>query len=774
MTKWLLALGLVCVVLFGNSIHSKATTEKDLKPLIEQAGTGTLILADQKEVTYVVNEPIIDVKCSIQGAPGGSYIKANFQGDGDAQTPFLLRYSGGVNNISIKDVTFDLDLVGRGAVHFYQNTNVLVENSSFTGYSKTYGYNMADSSISFTDCQGVEVANNHFFDNGYQYGMGEGELNRCVTFQGEGGNGYSVYNNEFTRVNQGVVVQGNNISRLDIYNNAFNAVVDNSIYLLNIPVANIYNNDFNKDKATESPDEGIVLAGGDFKITNNRVYNVLNKFVAVNGEIQNLEVTNNSINTENTSRRPALVAWRNNTAYTVKKLNFSNNILNIDTAPTNYDVLPIGRVKELTIKDNQFVLSALADYQYLFSLQGQAPIENVAMTGNKIQARSGNIISPKSLFLREKSPILPEISQLLISGNEFAGQYPDILKPLPEVDTIAPLEFKLNIDTNVTGTYTGAVKYVALKVGDTTYSKVPVVDDLNWQYYSKGKITNTTTPAYIVGYDSTGTKILEVPIKVTTQEDVPKIVSDTYTLGDGNVTGTYAGAVKYVALKVGDTTYSKVPVVDALNWQYYSKGKITNTTTPVYILGYDGTGIKTLEVPVKIIMKEEVSTLTSDSYTLGEGNVKGTYTGTVRYVAVKVGATIYSKVPVNADGTYQYYIKDKVSGKNDIVTVLGYDSTGTIVAQKIITINTVVAPVPTMVANDFVVGTTKEVTGTATGGIQYVGLKVGDKTYDKVPISADGTYKYYAKDKITNTASKVTVLGYDSIGLVLEKPVLVK
>ncbi|MBC6316931.1 immunoglobulin-like domain-containing protein, partial [Listeria grandensis] len=65
-----------------------------------------------------------------------------------------------------------------------------------------------------------------------------------------------------------------------------------------------------------------------------------------------------------------------------------------------------------------------------------------------------------------------------------------------------------------------------------------------------------------------------------------------------------------------------------------------------------------------------------------------------------------------------------------------------------------------------VIDTTRFVTGKFTGGVKYVGLKVGDTVYDRVPVSSDGTYQYYAKDKIKDTATTVTVLGYDATNTV--------
>ncbi|MBC2368634.1 right-handed parallel beta-helix repeat-containing protein [Listeria booriae] len=416
-----------CIIISENSIKTKAATVVDLKPLIEQAESGNLILRDKKEVTYIVNEPIKNIKCSIQGAPGGSIIKANFKGAGNSETPSLLQYQAGANNISIKNVRFDLALIGRGAVSFRQNTNLIIENCFFTGYSKKYGWRAVDSSICFTDSKNITIRNNHFINNGYQYGRALNELNRCITIQGNTSDNITIYNNEFTKVNQAIVAQGNKINKLNIYSNAFNAVIDNSLYLINIPSANIHNNDFNKSKTTNSPDEGIVLSGGDFKITNNRAYNVLNKFIAINGATKNLEVTNNTIKNEKTKQRPAVISWRNNTAYIVQQLKFSNNKIDTDTAPANYDTIPIGRVKKLIIQDNQFIVKGLANNQNLFSLLGQAEIVSVQITGNTVKPRAGSVISKKANFFREKTPTIPKIRVLRIKSNQFNGKYPAAL-----------------------------------------------------------------------------------------------------------------------------------------------------------------------------------------------------------------------------------------------------------------------------------------------------------------------------------------------------------
>ncbi|MBC1501997.1 autolysin modifier protein [Listeria weihenstephanensis] len=342
---------------------------------------------------------------------------------------------------------------------------------------------------------------------------------------------------------------------------------------------------------------------------------------------------------------------------------------------------------------------------------------------------------------------------------------------LTGVITPNPSNFAISTDSYVKGTFTGNVKTVSLVINGVESAKVSVMDATNWQYYAKGKIVNPTDDVSVKAYNAAGTLVDTKSITVSQnpagQSTITPAAFKLKT--DTNVKGTFTGSVKYVALKVGDTTYSKVAVVDGTNWQYYAKDKITDATTPVSIIGYDSTGTQIVTADVTVT-PENTSTLTADKYTLGDSNVTGKYTGAVKYVGVKINDTTYSKVPVNADGSYQYYIKDKVGSKDDVITVLGYDSTGAVAAQATVTIDPGVAP--TMTADEFVIGTTRNVTGSFTGGVKYVGLQVGDTVYSKVPVNADGTYQYYAKDKIADTATTVTVLGYDATGAVAVQAVV--
>ncbi|MBC1779087.1 immunoglobulin-like domain-containing protein [Listeria booriae] len=389
-------------------------------------------------------------------------------------------------------------------------------------------------------------------------------------------------------------------------------------------------------------------------------------------------------------------------------------------------------------------------------------------TGNKLQ-----------YYAKDKITSTDAVVKLIgynSEGKEIATTDVSVAGPESLVGTITPnpTNFAISTDSYVKGTYTGNVKTIALVVNGVESAKVGVVDGTTWQYYAKGKIINPTDVVSVKAYNAAGTlvdtKTITVSQNPAGQSTITPVAFKLNT--DTFVKGTFTGSVKYVALKVGDVTSSKVAVVDGSNWQYYAKDKITDATTPVSVIGYDSTGTIIAEAAVTI-NPEAASTMTATTYKLGDGNVTGTFTGSVKYVAAKINGVVYGKVPVNAtDKTFQYYIKDKVTSKDDEIVVLGYDATGAVVAQATATIDPGVAP--TMTVDDFVIGTSKEVTGTYTGGIKYVGIKVGDTTYSKVPVATDGTYKYYAKNLITDATQTVTVLGYDAAGLALQEEVKVQ
>ncbi|WP_088816130.1 MULTISPECIES: immunoglobulin-like domain-containing protein [Listeria] len=152
-----------------------------------------------------------------------------------------------------------------------------------------------------------------------------------------------------------------------------------------------------------------------------------------------------------------------------------------------------------------------------------------------------------------------------------------------------------------------------------------------------------------------------------------------YTLStDSYVRGTFEGDVKYISLVVNGTEYSRVRVLDASNWQYYAKGKISLSDI-VSIKAYNSAGIvinqERVTVNQSAILNPDEFVLNQDSY------VKGTYTGNIKYVALKVNGTILSRVGVMNTTDFRYYAKSRVSTVTDQVSLLSYSHEGNVIAE---------------------------------------------------------------------------------------------
>ncbi|MBA3927936.1 immunoglobulin-like domain-containing protein, partial [Listeria rustica] len=176
------------------------------------------------------------------------------------------------------------------------------------------------------------------------------------------------------------------------------------------------------------------------------------------------------------------------------------------------------------------------------------------------------------------------------------------------------------------------------------------------QYYAKDKITDKTDVVKMIGYNSEGTIIDTKDVSVAGPESLVGAItinpSNFAISTDSYVKGTFTGNVKTVSLVVNGVESAKVGVIDGTTWQYYAKGKILKPTDVVSVKAYNAAGTlvdtKTLTVTQN---PAGTSTIVPAAFKLKtDTNVKGTFTGSVKYVALKVGDTVYSKVAV-VDGT---------------------------------------------------------------------------------------------------------------------------
>ncbi|MBC1436017.1 hypothetical protein HB848_11775 [Listeria rocourtiae] len=165
-----------------------------------------------------------------------------------------------------------------------------------------------------------------------------------------------------------------------------------------------------------------------------------------------------------------------------------------------------------------------------------------------------------------------------------------------------------------------------------------------------------------------------------------------------------------------------------------------------------------------------VGTITPADFLIGgDKYVTGTFTGSVAKISLLVNDKEYTGGAVKTDGTFTFYTNDKNIKKTDTVFAVAYDKYGkelerTKVAFVLVTAGKI-TPATYNLASD------KNITGTYTEDVARITVTVGDKVY-KGGTVADGTFTFYAFDKIKNATDAVTIHAYDSVGRLLDTKTL--
>ncbi|WP_115753092.1 immunoglobulin-like domain-containing protein [Listeria kieliensis] len=330
--------------------------------------------------------------------------------------------------------------------------------------------------------------------------------------------------------------------------------------------------------------------------------------------------------------------------------------------------------------------------------------------------------------------------------------------------TVSPYAYTIGTGY-VSGGYSGDIKQVALEVNGVVYSKVNASSASEFKYYAKDKISSMTDRVYVIGYDGTGRQLDRKQVSINPPATVGSVSPQTFAVGDGFVKGTYTGSVKKVALEVNGMVYGKVNVLDGANFQYYAKDKITSTSDNVYVIGYDANGKQLDRKQVALSGVSTAGAISPEIYKMGDGFVKGTYTGNVKQVALEVNGKVYTAVGVVDQTNFQYYAKDKIQSAADNVYVIAYDSNGKQLDRKQVLFSSgsgAVNPGAYNVGDSFI-------TGTYVGDVKQIGLIVNGVTYSPVNVLDNTQFRYYAKDKVKSAADVIYVVGYDANGKELNR-----
>ncbi|WP_252371116.1 immunoglobulin-like domain-containing protein, partial [Listeria newyorkensis] len=260
---------------------------------------------------------------------------------------------------------------------------------------------------------------------------------------------------------------------------------------------------------------------------------------------------------------------------------------------------------------------------------------------------------------------------------------------LATTGTVKTDAFTIGTDKYVTGTYTGDVARISLFQDGMEY-KGATVKNGTFSFYAADKKIKKDQTIIMVAYDKYGKELSQEKVTFVVSTE-GKITPNEMTIpGDKNITGTYTDDVKSVAVTINGTVYKGGTVANG-EFKFYSQDKIKAATDKVSIQAFDSAGklLDTKTVKIKAPVVVTAGDITLDTYTIGDKNITGTYTGDVKSVTVTVNGTAYKGGTFNADGTFKFYALDKIKAADDVIAIQAFDKAGkvldtqTIVAQSV-------------------------------------------------------------------------------------------
>ncbi|MBC1406014.1 cell wall-associated (serine) protease, partial [Listeria welshimeri] len=282
------------------------------------------------------------------------------------------------------------------------------------------------------------------------------------------------------------------------------------------------------------------------------------------------------------------------------------------------------------------------------------------------------------------------------------------------------------------------------------------------------------------GYDKNGVKIAETIVSLRDTRDSGGIGKGTITANDftinrdKNVTGTFTGDVVAIGLVYDGTEYRGGTVSNG-TYSFYALNTIKDKTKTAKMYGYDRNGNRIATAAIALRDANDSSggigtgTITASEFMIHrDKSITGTYTGDVVSIGLVYDGTEYRGGTVS-NGSYSFYALNTVTDKTKTARIYGYDRNGNRIATAAVSLrdakDETVGGTGTVTADNFAIGTSRNITGRFTGDVKSLIVKVGSTEYAGGSLDkTTGTYSFYAWDKINSVSDDVTVYGLNQQG----------
>ncbi|MGM0214817.1 immunoglobulin-like domain-containing protein [Enterococcus sp. AZ109] len=326
--------------------------------------------------------------------------------------------------------------------------------------------------------------------------------------------------------------------------------------------------------------------------------------------------------------------------------------------------------------------------------------------------------------------------------------------------TITPNKFTVG-QTQITGTYTGDVKKARLYVNDQLVSQGGTFSNGTFTYYVGQNVISKGSNVRLVAF-SAEDKELDSKVVQVESNTSGAMVADAYTVGDEYITGTYTGDVKKAKVIVNGTVLSLGGTFTNGRFSYWVGTSRIKSGDSVLINGYDqNNSLLTQNNPVTVRQAPALKgTITPNAYTVGNGEITGTYTGDVKKARLSVNGNVISWGGTFKNGQFTYYVGTSIKN-GDVVTMNAYGENDVLLQENVKVSFTNTSSSGSISPNSYTVGAI-EITGVYAGDVKQAHLYVNNKLVSIGGTFRNGSFNYYVGNAIKQGDSVYLVaLGSD-------------
>ncbi|MDT1959342.1 DUF5011 domain-containing protein [Carnobacterium divergens] len=270
--------------------------------------------------------------------------------------------------------------------------------------------------------------------------------------------------------------------------------------------------------------------------------------------------------------------------------------------------------------------------------------------------------------------------------------------------------------------------------------------------------------------DSVGLKTTkEIEIHVTNTPPVTgSIKANDFTVGDSNITGTYAGDVAKLRLYINGVSVAWGGNLENGKFTFYAANQNISATDIVTMNAYDKNDKLLQEnAPVKVNNATVSGSISPAEYSIGNAEITGNYTGDVAKARVTINGQAQGFGGSFNNGQFTYYVGAGKIKAGDVVTITAYDKNDKVLdANKPVKIKAA-ATQGTISPAEYSVGDT-EITGSYTGDVAKARVTINGKAQAWGGSFNNGRFTYYVGSGKIKAGDVVTITAYDKNDKVLD------